>query len=250
MGKLEQKVAIITGGARGMGREIALTLAREGADIAVADMLDMDGTAQEVTRLGRKVITVKTDITQKNQVQNLIDRTIETFFKVDILVNNAGINRRTLILEMAEEEWDRILAVNLKGTFLCTQAAARHMVERKCGRIINIASVNGVNNISARSSHYSASKAGIIQFTKVCALELGPHGINVNAIAPGTTRTDMNFVQRTPEEVEQAREQYKNKVALRRVGDPQDIANLVLFLASEDSSFITGQVIVADGGSF
>ncbi|MFC2003210.1 SDR family NAD(P)-dependent oxidoreductase [Chloroflexota bacterium] len=250
MGKLDQKVAVITGAARGIGKQIALTFAREGADIVIGDILttEMEAAAQEIRDLGREVITVKTDMTRKGEVKNLIDSSIDNFKKVDILVNNAGITRNAPLLEMTEENWDAVLNVNLKGVFLCTQAAAKHMIERKYGKIINIASVAGLGSTNTRMANYASSKAGVIQLTQVCARELGPYGINVNAIAPGMVLTDILYTQRTPEQVKELVEGREKLAVLGRIGATQDIANLALFLASDDSSFITGQVIAADGG--
>lgn len=246
MGKLAQKVAVITGGARGIGKQIALTFASEGADIVIGDIIEMEAAAQDIKDLGREVITVKTDVTHKEAVRNLIDSAIDNFNKVDILVNNAGIVRHAPLLEMAEEEWNAVIDVNLKGVFLCTQAVAKHMVERQYGKIINIASIAGLNAVYV-SANYCVSKAGVIQLTKVCARELGPYGINVNAIAPGAVITDMTYT-RTPAEAERFIEERRNWAILGRIGTAQDMANLALFLASDQSSFITGQVIAADGG--
>lgn len=246
MGKLAQKVAVITGGARGIGKQIALTFASEGADIVIGDIIEMEAAAQDIKDLGREVITVKTDVTHKEAVRNLIDSAIDNFNKVDILVNNAGIVRHAPLLEMTEEEWNAVIDVNLKGVFLCTQAVAKHMVERQYGKIINIASIAGLNAVYV-SANYCVSKAGVIQLTKVCARELGPYGINVNAIAPGVVITDMTYT-RTPAEAERFIEERRNLAVLGRIGTAQDMANLALFLASDQSSFITGQVIAADGG--
>jgi len=246
MGKLAQKVAVITGGARGIGKQIALTFASEGADIVIGDIIEMEAAAQGIKDLGRAVITVKTDVTHKEAVRNLIDSAIDNFNKVDILVNNAGIVRHAPLLEMAEEEWNAVIDVNLKGVFLCTQAVAKHMVKRQYGKIINIASIAGLNAVYV-SANYCVSKAGVIQLTKVCARELGPYGINVNAIAPGVVITDMTYT-RTPAEAERFIEERRNWAILGRIGTAQDMANLALFLASDQSSFITGQVIAADGG--
>ena len=246
MGKLAQKVAVITGGARGIGKQIALTFASEGADIVIGDIIEMEAAAQDIKDLGRAVITVKTDVTHKEAVRNLIDSAIDNFNKVDILVNNAGIVRHAPLLEMAEEEWNAVIDVNLKGVFFCTQAVAKYMIERQYGKIINIASIAGLNAVYV-SANYCVSKAGVIQLTKVCARELGPYGINVNAIAPGAVITDMTYT-RTPAEAERFIEERRNWAVLGRTGTAQDMANLALFLASDQSSFITGQVIAADGG--
>lgn len=249
MGVLSEKVAIITGGARGMGKHIALTLASRGAHVVIADVMEMKSATQEIKNsTGREVIAVKTDITNKEEVKNLIDVAIDKFKKVDILVNNAGITRRALLVDMSEEDWDAVLDVNLKGVFLCTQAVAKYMMERRYGKIINIASVAGINSLLAGTANYATSKAGVIRLTAASALELGPYGINVNAVAPGTVVTDMTHTGRTPAEFEEFIEGTKKKTALHRVGTPQDIANVIAFLASDESSYITGQVIPVEGG--
>jgi 3-oxoacyl-[acyl-carrier protein] reductase len=250
MGKLDKKVAVITGGARGIGKQIALTFSREGADVVIADMREMDEVAQEIKNSGRKVITIKADISKKEEVKNLMDAAVAQFKRLDILVNNAGVGRSAIVTEMAEEDWDFVLNVNLKGVFLCTQAAARYMVGQKYGKIVNIASIAGLVGAALpwNSSNYSASKAGVIRFTKSCSKELGPHGINVNAIAPGLVLTELHFATRSPEDAQRFREEEIKAMPLGRAGTVQDIANIALFLASEDASLVTGQVIVADGG--
>ena len=247
MEKLAQKVAVITGGARGIGKQIALTFAGEGADIVIGDIIEMETVAQDIKSLGREVITIKTDVTSKAEVQNLIHTAVNNFNKVDILVNNAGITRRASFMELTEDDWNAVIDVNLKGAFLCIQAAAEHMIKRKYGKIINIASVAGLNAVYV-SANYCVSKAGVIQLAKVCARELGPYGINVNAIAPGVVLTDIVYYQRTQAEVERYVEDREKWAVLGRVGTVEDIANVALFLASDESSFMTGQVIAADGG--
>lgn len=248
MGKLVQKVAVITGGARGIGRQMAIAFAAEGADIVIGDILEMDATAQEVVKLGRKVITVAVDVSKKAEVERFIGDAIKSFKKVDILVNNAGIVHRANLLEMTEDDLDRIFNVNLKGTLFCTQAVANHMMEKKYGKIINMASIAGTIGFVPKLGGYAASKAGIVQLTKFFAVELGCYGINVNAIAPALIITDITYVQRSKEEVNQMIEEGKKRTALGKAGSSQDIANLALFLASDDSSFITGEVISCNGG--
>ncbi len=250
MGRLEGKVAIVTGSARGFGKAMALNFAKEGADIVVSDLLasEMEQTAAGVRSLGRKAIAVKTDVTKKDQVRRMVSSALEAFGKVDILVNNAGIQRHRDLLEMSEEDWDAVLAVNLKGPFLNIQAIAPHMIERKYGKIINIASVAGLGTSNMEMANYASSKAGLIQLTKVAARRLGPHGVNVNCIAPGFVVTDITFVNRTEEEVKRIIEYRTRNAVLGKAGKPEDIANLALFLASDESSFITGQVILCDGG--
>ena len=249
MGKLDQKVAIVTGASRGIGKQIALTFASEGADVVIADVIDMEATAQEIRDLGGGVIPVKVDVSKKAQVKNLVDTTIDNFKKIDILVNNAGVILNAPLLEMSEEDWDTVQSVNLKGTFLCCQAAAKYMVERKYGKIINISSSAGVRMVvNSGLANYASSKAGVIQLTRVCAVELSPEGINVNAIAPGAFPSDMHYARRTPEEVEELRETLGKRSLIGRIGTLEELANVALFLASDDSSYITGQVICADGG--
>jgi len=250
MGKLDKKVAIITGGARGIGRQIAVTFAREGADIIIADVLEMEPVAREIEEMGRQAITVKTDISKKEEVANLVEKTIAHFGQVDILVNNAGVTRRATLLEMTEEDWNRVLDVNLKGIFLCTQAVAKHMVDRRYGKIVNLASIAGLVGASLPwiAVNYAVSKAGVIRLTKSCSKELGPYGINVNAIAPGLVLTEIHFTSRSAEEAQGFRDEEVKAMPMGRAGTPQDIANIALFLSSDDASLITGQTIVADGG--
>lgn len=250
MGKLDQKVAVITGGARGIGKQIALTFAKEGADVVIGDVIEMEDVGQEIKNMGRKVVTIKADVSKKTDVKNIFDTAIANFKRVDILVNNAGISRNASLMEMTEEDWDIVLSVNLKGVFLCTQAAAKHMIEQRYGKIINIASIAGLVGASLPwiSPCYAASKAGVIRLTKSCSKDLAPYGINVNAIAPGFVLTELHYTSRSPEEAKRFREEEIKAMPMGRAGTPQDIANIALFLASEDSSLITGQIIVADAG--
>lgn len=250
MAKLDKKVAIITGAARGIGKQIALTFAREGADVVIADLLEMEPVAREIKEMGRQTLTVKADISKKEQVANLVEKTIAQFGKIDILVNNAGVTRRAPLLELTEEDWDGVLDVNLKGVFLCTQAAAKHMVHRKYGKIVNIASIAGLVGASLPwiAVNYAVSKAGVIRLTKSCSKELGPYGINVNAIAPGLILTEIHFSSRTAEQAQDFRDEELKAMPIGRAGTPQDIANIALFLSSDDASLITGQTIIADGG--
>lgn len=250
MGKLDNKVALVTGAARGIGKEISLTLAREGADI-VANALhapNLEILAGEIEQLGRRAKTVTADVSKRADVERMVDTAIGTFGKIDILVCNAGITRFAPFLEMTDEDWDAVLDVDLKGTFLCGQAVARHMVPRKYGKIINVSSLSGLGARNHTMANYAASKAGVNNLSRVMALALGEHGINVNVVAPGVINTEMGLSRRTPAELAAYHEIYKQQTALRRVGEVKDIANVVLFLASDESSFITGQVIVSDGG--
>jgi 3-oxoacyl-[acyl-carrier protein] reductase len=250
MGKLDGKIALVTGAARGIGREIALTLAREGADIAgsARNAPDLQKVGKEIQALGKRAFTITGDVSRKVDVENVVDSVIAAFGRIDILVCNAGITRFAPFLEMTEADWDEVVDVDLKGTFLCCQAVARHMVQRKYGKIINISSLSGLGARNPTMANYAASKAGVNNLSRVMALALGPHGINVNVVAPGVVRTEMGLTRRTPEELEAYYELYTRQTAVQRVGEPSDIANVVAFLASDESSFITGQVIVSDGG--
>ena len=252
MGVLEGKVAIITGAGRGIGKAIALRFAREGAETVLGDVdaENVEAVAREIEKLGRASIAVKADVSVKRDVEDLVAAAIRRFARVDVLVNNAGIMRRAAFLEMTEEDWDAVLRVCLKGVFLCSQAAARHMVKQKSGRIINISSSAGVGTADEFMANYGAAKAGVIELTKATARALGRHGISVTAIAPGTTVTELERSRKTPEEYRAFMEQRKSITALGRVGEVEDIAALATFLASDESSFITGAVIPIDGGRF
>lgn len=250
MGKLEKKVAIVTGGASGIGKQIVLSLAIEGADVVIADrmMEESEAVAKKVRNIGSEAIAVKVDVTKKEEINTLVDATISNFGKMDILVNDAGVTRSALLMDMSEAQWDEVINVNLKGVFLCTQAIARHMMERKYGKIINMASVAALGSTGPGLSNYASSKAGVVQFTKSCALELGPYGINVNAIAPGLIETPLLRSVIKPADIEKFIEEKKKLSVLGRIGSPQDVANVAVFLASDESSFICGQVIATDGG--
>ncbi len=241
---LEGKTALITGGARGIGREIVLKFAKEGANIALCDinLQQAEETAKEVKDLGREAIAFGVDVADSKVVQEMVDKILDKFGKIDILINNAGITRDALLIRMSEQDWDSVISVNLKGTFNCTKAVAKVMLKARSGRIVNIASIIGLMG-NAGQANYSASKAGIIGLTKSVAKELAPRGINVNAIAPGFIQTDMTA--RLPEDI---RNRMLSEIPLGRFGGPEDVARLALFLSSENSSYITGQVIQVDGG--
>ena len=241
---LEGKVAVITGGARGIGREIGLTLAKEGADIVICD-INMElaaKTQQEIESIGRRSLSVLTDVTNFSHAEETVNKTLDKFQKIDILINNAGITRDGLLLRMKEEDWDMVLSVNLKGTFNFTKAASKVMIKQHSGRIVNIASIIGIIG-NAGQTNYAASKAGIIGFTKSAAKELAGRGINVNAIAPGFIDTEMTA--KLPEDV---RQKMLAQIPRGRFGQPLDVAKAVLFLVSDFSDYITGQVIQVDGG--
>ncbi|MBU1932881.1 MAG: 3-oxoacyl-[acyl-carrier-protein] reductase [Candidatus Omnitrophica bacterium] len=241
---LEGKLALITGGARGIGRNIALVFAKEGADIVICDvnLEQAEATAKEIQGMGRDSIAFKADVTDFREVQAMVDKILDKFKKLDILINNAGITRDSLILRMSEEDWDRVIAVNLKGCFVCTKAAAKVMLKQRSGHIVNLASIIGIMGNSGQAN-YAASKAGIIGLTKSVAKELAPRGVCVNAIAPGFIKTDMTA--RLPEDIQK---KMLSAIPLGRFGEAKDVANLALFLSGESSSYITGQVVQIDGG--
>jgi NAD(P)-dependent dehydrogenase (short-subunit alcohol dehydrogenase family) len=248
--KLDSKTAIVTGARRGIGRASAsaLALAREGANVIVSDVNqeDCQNVVKEIEALGRKGMAIKCDVSSKAEVEDMVGKTVGKFGRVDILVNNAGIITFKPFLELTEEDWDSTLNVNLKGQFLCGQVVAKEMIKNKWGRIINIASISsGGSGIAfPLIAHYTASKGGIIALTEALALELTPQGINVNAVCPGAIDTDMVKGIKESGQVEQV----LLRIPKGRLGQPEDIANLVAFLASEDSDYISGAAIVIDGG--
>ncbi len=251
MGKLDKKVAIITGGGTGIGRTISLTFANEGAKVVVGsrNIANLAEVVKEIKLLRRQSLAIATDVGVKQQVENMVDQTMHEFGRIDILVNNAGILRATGIMDTSEEVWDEVMDINLKGVFLCTQAVAKYMIKQQDGKIINIASISGRGGGLDDGPSYCTSKAGVIQLTQNAAFELGPYGINVNCIAPGLIITPMVYGGgRTREEVQAYLEGRKSATVLGRLGEPEDIAKVALFLASEDSSFISGQTIPVDGG--
>ncbi len=241
--RLKDKTALITGGARGIGKEIATRFAKEGADIIIWDVLDEgEKTSEEIKSSGRKSVFHKIDITNLTNVQKQANDVIQKFGRLDILVNNAGITRDNLLLRMEESEWESVITVNLKGTFNCTKAFIKYMMKARKGRIINISSVIGLFG-NAGQSNYAASKAGIIGFTKSIAKEVGSRNITVNAIAPGFIQTPMTDILS-----EEVKKNYLSLIPLKKFGLPEDIANLSIFLASDEAKYITGEVIRVDGG--
>jgi len=243
--RLQDKVAIVTGGGSGIGEGASMRLAEEGASIAVFDV-DFNGaqnTVSTIEKAGGKARAFRVDVSKAMEVENAVKETISDFGKVDILVNNAGVSITSTIAKLSEETWDKVHSVNLKGVFLCCKAVIPHMKERRYGKIINISSVLGQFG-SPQYVHYGATKAGVIGFTTNLAVELGRYNIQVNVIGPGIIQTPM-FEHDVPQQI---REQLAHKVPLQRLGVPRDMANAILFFASDESAYITGQSIFVCGG--
>jgi len=246
--ELEGKVALVTGASRGMGKAIALKLASLGSKVVVnyvaieaSNKVDADNLVESIIRLGGEAMSVEADVRDSETVKAMIEQVIDKWSKIDILVNNAGINRDTLLLRMSDDAWDDVINTNLRGAYLCTKFVLRSMMRQEWGRIINISSVTGiVGNIG--QSNYAASKGGLIAFTKSIAREMGSRNITVNAVAPGYIITD-----KLPSERKEA---VLSMIPLQRFGQPEDVAELVAFLASDRAGYITGQAITIDGGLF
>ena len=242
---LEGKTALITGASRGIGKAIALRFAREGSDIAITNIVDDEEfktTLKEITALGVKAKGYVSNAASYEDSQRVINDVVKDFTRIDILINNAGITRDALLMRMTEDQWDSVIAVNLKSVFNLTKAVLMTMVKQKSGSIINMSSVVGVSG-NAGQSNYSASKAGIIGFTKSIAKEVGSRNIRCNSIAPGFILTEMT--EKLPEDV---KNEWANKIPLKRGGTPEDVANTALYLASDLSSYVTGQTIHVCGG--
>ncbi|CAN7434099.1 3-oxoacyl-[acyl-carrier-protein] reductase [Rossellomorea sp. LjRoot5] len=242
---LEGKVALVTGASRGIGREIALELAREGCNVAVnyaGSEAKANEVVDEIKSLGREAIAVQCNVSDAEGVQAMVKGTIAEFGSIDILVNNAGITKDNLLMRMKETEWDDVININLKGVFLCTKAVTRQMMKQRSGRIINISSIVGVSG-NPGQANYVAAKSGVIGLTKTTARELAPRGITVNAVAPGFISTDMT--DQLPEDV---RGEMLKQIPLSRFGAPGDIAKVVTFVASDSASYMTGQTLHIDGG--
>jgi 3-oxoacyl-[acyl-carrier protein] reductase len=245
--ELEGKVAIVTGGTRGIGRAIVLDLAANGADVALNYHKSADlaaELAETIREMGRRALVVQADVSSLTDAQAMVQQVLDEFGRLDILINNAGMNWDGVVWKMTEEQWDRVIDVDLKGTFNYTRAAGPIFREQGSGKIVNITSINGLRGKFGQSN-YSAAKAGVIGFTKACARELGRYSVNVNAIAPGLIETKM--VREAPEKV---REMALAEIVLGRLGLPEEVAYVVTFLCSERARHITGQVIQVDGGQY
>jgi len=247
MGRLEGKAAVVTGGGRGIGRSICLAFAKEGADVIV-NYASKDQPAQEVVemikKMGRKAVAVKGNVAIKADAERIIQTAIDNFGKIDILVNNAGVTKPNMLYKMTEEQWSEVVDIHLKGPFLCIQAASKYMMEQKSGKIINVTSAAGVSGTKGQIN-YSSAKGGIIALTKSAARELAGYGITVNVISPGYVSTDMTEKIRTDPKL---KEIYTGRILLGRFSEPEEVAPAFVFLASDESNYITGQLLCVDGG--
>jgi len=245
--RLKDKVALVTGSSRGVGKAVALGFAREGARVVI-NYTSNRGAADEVVaaaeRMGTQAVAVKADVAQKGDAEALIKAAVETFGKIDVLVNNAGFTRPALLLKMTEDQWDQVVDIHLKGAFLCSQAAGFHMSEQKSGKIINVMSVAGLVG-TVGQVNYSAAKGGILSMTKSIARELARYNVCCNVISLGIVATDMTEKIRSDEKL---RDIYMNRILLKRFAEPDDISPAFVFLASDESNYITGQLLCVDGG--
>jgi 3-oxoacyl-[acyl-carrier protein] reductase len=250
MGKLDGRVAFVTGASRGIGAATALRLAEDGARVALVD-LDTDSSQQvtaEIERAGSQGLAIACDVTDKTAVETAVEQTVSRFGRLDILVNNAGVTRDNLLFKMTDDEWETVISVHLRGAFLCSRAAQKHMVEQKYGRIVSLSSVSALGNRG--QVNYSTAKAGLQGLTRSLAVELGPFGITANAVAPGFIDTEMTraTARRLGFDPQERIEAASKVIPVRRVGHPRDVANVICFLASEESSYVSGQIIYVAGG--
>ncbi len=245
--RLKDKVALVTGSSRGVGRSVALAYAKEGAKVIVnysSNEKAANEVVEKIKAMGSDAIAVKADVANKNEVEAIVNAGIEKFGRIDVLVNNAGFTRPALLVNMTEEQWNAVVDIHMKGTFLCTQAVAKHMIEQKKGKIINVTSVAGVVG-TVGQINYSAAKGGIISMTKSIARELARYTICCNVISLGIVETDMTKKIRTDEKLKDI---YMNRILLKRFARPEDIAPAFVFFASDESNYITGQLLCVDGG--
>jgi len=249
--RFEGRVALVTGAARGIGLACAQTFAREGAAVALCDLSADEACAAAASlaeQHGVRALGVGCDVSAEAPVDTMVAEVIEKLGGLDILVNNAGVTRDNLLFKMSVADWDLVMGVHLRGTFLCTRAAQRHMVEKRFGKIVNLSSTSALGNRG--QANYSSAKAGLQAFTRTASIELGPYNINVNAVAPGFVDTEMTrqtAIRRGVEPEEYKRQRAKS-IPLGRVGVPADIANVVAFLCSEEASFVSGQIVYVKGG--
>lgn len=244
MFEFKDKVVLVTGSARGIGKSIAEHFAEKGAQLIIIDLIEdaINETVHEMNSKGYKAVGIKCDITSEDEVKQLMKDVYERFASIDVLINNAGITADTLLIRMNKNDWDKVLNVNLTGTFICTQKAVKYMMKQRSGKIVNLSSVIGfIGNFG--QANYAATKGGIIAFTKSVAKEMASRNINVNAIAPGFIQSDMT--DKLPEEIQQ---KYLENIPMKRFGTPDDVAKLALFLCSSFADYITGQTIIIDGG--
>lgn len=250
MGKLDGRVAFVTGAGRGIGAATALRLAEDGARVVLAD-IDTEGCQQVVSQIeqaGSKALAVSCNVADNAAVEAAVQQAVDTFGRLDILVNNAGVLRDNLLFKMSDDDWETVMNVHLKGAFLCSRAAQKHMVNQKYGRIVSLSSTSALGNRG--QANYSTAKAGLQGFTKTLAIELGPFGITANAVAPGFIDTEMTraTARRQGHDPQAVIEMASKSIPVRRVGQPRDVANVICFLASEESGYVTGQIIYVAGG--
>jgi 3-oxoacyl-[acyl-carrier protein] reductase len=250
MGKLDGRVAFVTGAGRGIGAGTALRLAEDGAQVILADV-DLTGCEQvaaDIERAGSQALAVSCNVADRDAVEAAVQQGVDRFGRLDILVNNVGVLRDNLLFKMSDDDWDTVMNVHLKGAFMCSRAAQKHMVQQNYGRIISLSSVSALGNRG--QANYSTAKAGLQGLTRTLAIELGPFGVTANAIAPGFIDTEMtrSTARRQGLDPDQVIEAASKTIPVRRVGQPRDIANVACFLASEEAGFVNGQIIYVAGG--